>query len=129
MRIAVATDDGISIAGHFGRCSGFIIFETGDNGVTKIEQRANANSHHHEQGDCGHHSQENAGHNHDSFVTILHDCKVIICRGMGRKAVVHLAASGITPAIITEDITVLEAAELYSRGKLNASNDSTCCSH
>jgi predicted Fe-Mo cluster-binding NifX family protein len=131
MRIAVASDDGVSIAGHFGRCAYFIIFDGTENGAVEIERRPNSNSHHHhhEQGDCGHHDHENANHGHESFLSALHDCQVVICRGMGRRAVIDLSVKGIQPAIVAEDISAYEAAELYVRGNLNASTDSSCCSH
>ena len=129
MRVAVASDDGVSIAGHFGRCACFVIFDAAENGATEIERRPNSNNHHHEQGDCGHHDHENSGHSHQSFLNALHDCQVVICRGMGRRAVIDLSAKGIQPAIVAEDISAHEAAELYARGQLNSSNDSTCCSH
>jgi predicted Fe-Mo cluster-binding NifX family protein len=131
MRIAVASDDGVSIAGHFGRCAYFVIFDTTENGATEIERRPNSNSHHqhHEQGDCGHHDHESANHGHESFLNALHDCQVVICRGMGRRAVIDLTAKGIQPAIVAEDISAHEAAQLYAGGRLNASTDSSCCSH
>lgn len=129
MRIAVASDDGVSIAGHFGRCAGFVIFDIADQKAIKVEQRQNSGGHHHSQGDCAPHDHENANHGHESFLIALQDCQAVICRGMGRRAVADLAAKGISPAIITEDISAHEAAELYAGGRLNASNDSTCCSH
>jgi predicted Fe-Mo cluster-binding NifX family protein len=131
MRIAVASDDGVSIAGHFGRCAYFVIFDGAENGVVEIEQRPNSNSHHqhHEQGNCSNHDPENANHGHESFLNALHDCQVVICRGMGRRAVIDLSAKGIQPAIVGEDISAHEAAQLYARGRLNASTDSSCCSH
>jgi predicted Fe-Mo cluster-binding NifX family protein len=129
MRIAVASDDGISIAAHFGRCAVFVIFDIADQKATEVEQRPNSGGHHHNQGDCTHDDHENPTHSHESFLSALHDCQAIICRGMGRRAVADLTARGITPAIITSDISAHQAAELFACGRLNASNDSTCCSH
>jgi len=129
MRIAVASDDGISIAGHFGRCAGFVIFDVIDQKATRIELRQNSGGHHHSQGDCTHHDHESHNHSHESFLIALQDCQAVICRGMGRRAIADLTAKGISPAIISEDISAHEAADLYACGRLNASNDSTCCSH
>jgi predicted Fe-Mo cluster-binding NifX family protein len=137
MRIAVASDDGITIAGHFGRCAGFEIFDVAENKATKIESRPNSNSgHHHQhqhgQGDCnghGQHEHHGAAHNHESFLSALQDCQAVICRGMGRRAVIDLAARRIKPVITMEDIPAQEAAKLYALGQLNASSDSQCCSH
>jgi predicted Fe-Mo cluster-binding NifX family protein len=129
MRIAVASDDGVSIAGHFGRCAVFVIFEIADQKATKVEERQNSGGHHHGQGECGHHDHEGANNGHGSFLAVLQDCQAVVCRGMGRRAVIDLAANGIKAAITTEDVSVTEAAELYARDRLNASDDSTCCSH
>jgi predicted Fe-Mo cluster-binding NifX family protein len=135
MRIAVASDDGVSISGHFGRCAGFVIFEIADQKAIRVEQRQNSGGHHGSQGDCTHpgheheHDRGHANHGHESFLMALQDCQAIICRGMGRRAIADLTARGIRPAIVTEDMPAHEAAEQYARGSLNASNDSTCCSH
>lgn len=131
MRIAVASDDEVSIAGHFGRCAGFLIFEVEKENVMKVDYRVNSFGHHqhgsHEHGHDQNHSDEH--HSHDGFISALADCQAVICRGMGRRAVADLATKGIKPAIIAEDIPAHEAAKLCAQGRLNASDDSTCCSH
>lgn len=38
MRIAVASDDGITIAEHFGRCAGFEIYDIVEKKVSKAER-------------------------------------------------------------------------------------------
>jgi predicted Fe-Mo cluster-binding NifX family protein len=135
MRIGVASDDGVAIAGHFGRCAGFEIFDIIDGKAAKVECRLNTNSQHHHQHqhhgdhDCGDHDHHGAAHGHESFLSALHDCEAVICRGMGRRAVMDLAAKGIKPLITQEDVTVAEAVELYAKGNLKASSDSQCCSH
>jgi predicted Fe-Mo cluster-binding NifX family protein len=135
MRIAVATDDGHSIAGHFGRCAGFEIFDTAEGTAVRIENRPNTNSHHHEhhehqeQATCGENGHQHENHGHESFLSALHDCQAVICRGMGRRAVLDLANKGIKPLITGEDVSAAEAVELFINGKLQASSDSQCCSH
>jgi predicted Fe-Mo cluster-binding NifX family protein len=131
MRIAVASDDGIKIAGHFGRCAGFEIFDIVEDKATKIESRPNSNSHHHQHGqeDCDEHGHHGGVHNHESFLNALHDCQAVICRGMGRRAVADLAARGIKPVITDDDVTASEAVSLYAQSRLNVSSDSQCCSH
>jgi predicted Fe-Mo cluster-binding NifX family protein len=129
MRIAVATDDGINISEHFGRSEGFIIFDVIDNQATKVEQRTNTNHHEHAQGDCEHHGREEGHQSHESFLSALHDCQAVICRGMGRRAVIDLSTKGIKPAIISQNISALEAVTLYAKGDLKSTTDSQCCSH
>jgi predicted Fe-Mo cluster-binding NifX family protein len=131
MRIAVASDDGVSIAGHFGRCAGFLVFDVKDQIAEKIDYRVNSFGHH-QQGQPEHshnHEHGEAHHSHDGFTSALADCQAVICRGMGRRAVMDLTAKGIQPAIVAEEISAQRAVELYAKGNLNASTDSSCCSH
>jgi predicted Fe-Mo cluster-binding NifX family protein len=131
MKIAVASDDGRSIAAHFGRCAGFLIFDVADRKATQVEHRSNAGGQHNTGEDCthGHHDHHHAVHSHESFTQLLADCQVIICRGMGRRAVADLEAGGIAPFIIAEEVSAHEAADRYADGRLKGSNISTCCSH
>ena len=129
MRVAVASDDGVFIAGHFGRCAGFVVFDIAGGTTTRAEHRMNAGGHHQNQEECHDSGHEHAVHSHESFVVTLKDCEAVICRGMGRRAVADLSANGISPAIVTEEITAQEAADLYARGRLKSSSDSSCCSH
>ena len=129
MRIAVASDDGISIAEHFGRSAGFVIFDVTENQHKQIEHRPNASSHHRDQAECEHHVHEESNHGHESFLTALHDCQVIICRGMGMRAIADLTANGIKPVITMENIPAHEAAKQYVLGRLDQSGESKCCSH
>lgn len=128
MRIAVASDDGITIAGHFGRCAGFEIFEVAENKATQIERRPNTNFHQHGQEDCHQHDHSGATHSHESFLVALRDCQAVICRGMGRRAVTDLAARGVRPIVTAQDVTAQQAVELYATGRLIEASES-CCSH
>ena len=129
MRVAVASDDGVLIAGHFGRCAGFVVFDIAEQTATKVEHRSVAGYHHLHTEESGGHGHNHARHSHESFIIALKDCDAVICRGMGRRAVADLSANGISPAIITEEMTAQEAAERYACGRLDATSDSTCCSH
>jgi len=130
MRIAVATDDGISIAEHFGRCAGFEIFDVSEKETIKIGHRPNAAGHHHQdKADCSKERHHEGSHNHESFVRLLQDCNVVICRGMGRRAEADLTANGIRPVKSSQDIPVAEAVRLFAAGRLDESDNSPCCSH
>ncbi len=130
MRIAVATDDGISIAEHFGRCAGFDIFDVSEKETIKIEHRPNVNSHHHRnQKECDHSGHHAGSHSHESFLNALYDCGAVICRGMGRRAVADLTAKGIRPVMSSQDVPVAEAVKLFAAGRLIEAKDSPCCSH
>ncbi len=129
MRIAVATDDGVSIAEHFGRCAGFDIFDVSKKETIKIGHRPNTAGHHHHKADCGNERHHEGSPSHESFVRLLHDCNIVICRGMGRRAEADLTANGIRPVRSGQDVPVAEAVKLFAAGRLEESNDSSCCSH
>lgn len=129
MKIAVASDDGLSISTHFGRSAGFVIFVAENGEIVKSGYRSNTSGHH-QEGECNHeqgHSHDQ--HSHAGFLYILDGCDVVICRGMGRRATVDLKANGITVAITSEPVDVTTAAKLYVQGKLPATDVSVCCKH
>ena len=131
MKIAVASDDGLSISTHFGRSAGFVIFVAENDEIVKSDYRQNTSGHHHE-GECNHeqgHEQPHGQHSHNGFLSSLDGCDVIICRGMGRRAIVDLKANGIAVAITSEPVDVATAAKLYAQGKLPSSDESVCCKH
>jgi predicted Fe-Mo cluster-binding NifX family protein len=39
MKIAVASDDGITLKGHVGKCEMFIVFDTNEKEIINIEKR------------------------------------------------------------------------------------------
>jgi len=124
MRIAVASDDGVSIAGHFGRCAGFIIFDIENEIPRKLDYLLNTFGHHN-HGECDH--QHEGGHQgHDAFVDALQDCQAVLCRGMGRRAVMDLEARGIKAVITSQEIDAEGAVKLFVQGQLPATNDSAC---
>jgi predicted Fe-Mo cluster-binding NifX family protein len=128
MRIAIVLDQDHSIAGHFGKSAGFLIFDIAEKNATEIEFRPNTAKSDHEQGKC--HSHNESHHpNHDHFVAALKDCDSLICRGIGRRAIADLSAHGIKPFIIADDIAASQAAELFALGRLIEVKDSQCCSH
>ena len=125
MRIAVASDDGVSIAGHFGRCAGFIIFDI-DNGITrKLDYLSNTFGHHN-HGECDHQHEGGQHHGHDAFADALQDCQAVLCGGMGRRAVMDLEARGIKAVITSQEIDAEGAVKLFAQGQLPATNDSAC---
>jgi predicted Fe-Mo cluster-binding NifX family protein len=127
MKIAVASDDGVSISAHFGRCAGFVIFAAEGADIVKCDYRTNTFGHHQEL-DKGHEHGE-SHHSHEGFLSALNDCQVVICHGMGRRAVADLKANGIQVAITAEALDATSAAKLFAQGRLAATDESSCCSH
>ena len=134
MRIAVATADGVSISQHFGQSTGFIVFDTDGTKVTNRELRANGQTPH-AQGIC--HPGQPAGepaapgaHGHTGVAGLLHDCKMVLCGGMGAGAAEALRRLGIQPLLLPVSCTADEAVAQYLAGTITPQPAGFCqCQH
>ena len=64
MKIALPTNDGVTISEHFGRSASFLIFEIENGQIKSRELKTNGMEHSHAQGACDHHSAESKPHSH-----------------------------------------------------------------
>jgi predicted Fe-Mo cluster-binding NifX family protein len=115
MKIALPTDDRRTIAGHFGRCAEFAVYEIVEQGKVLVEYRPNTHIHGH---------QERGGHAHD-FGTVFGDVDCVICRGMGRRALEVVGAAGAKP-VYTGESDIERAVEMFAAGELDTSDESLC---
>lgn len=130
MKIAVATNDNLKVAGHVGRCKAFIVYETDSskiiNSVIRINSFTNhgkhsdneAENHHHEEG----HSHQ---HNHHNLIDGLKDCEVLIFNHGGWRLIDDLKANNITPILTNEQIAE-NAVLKYLSGNLVISEENVC---
>jgi predicted Fe-Mo cluster-binding NifX family protein len=109
MRIALPTDDRRSVAGHFGRCTEFAVYEVGGKGKILVEYRPNT------------HTRGRAG----DFGAIFGDVDHVICRGMGRRALETIRAAG-AKTVYTGESDIERAVELFVAGRLDTSDESLC---
>ena len=120
-KIAIASDDGIHIAGHLGRALGFIIYET--DGIEII------NSYYRKNDFTGHARGLNrAGHQadrHGPVLTALNDCEAVISHGMGRRIYDDLYRAGIRPFIVSET-DARRAIDMYVSDILKDEPDLGC---
>jgi len=122
MKIAVPTDDGRTIASHFGRARYFAVFEA-DNGQISDKQIVENNPYH---GNYDYHEHgAGARDSHGRFIYLLEGCQAIISRGMGRRAVADLESAGIKP-VFTDLTDAEEAVKAYSEGTLKPSKAPNC---
>jgi len=127
MKIAVASDDGIALAHHFGRSRYFLVFEVTDGHITGPEPRPNGCTPS-AQGECGHEPHGHHAHSHDALVTALKDCQVVLAGGMGRRAAMDLQAHGIQPLAVSFTGPAVEAVKAYLSGSIQ-SLGAWCCGH
>ena len=114
MKIGIASDDGKSIAQHFGRAKGFVITEVVDNQIGSSEFRPNTFTNHNLP---DHQHQEGHGHSHASILSALSQCDVVLARGMGRRIYDDLRQAEIK-SVITTLPDVNEAVRAYIEGTL-----------
>jgi predicted Fe-Mo cluster-binding NifX family protein len=126
MKIAVVTEDEVTISQHFGRAPYYMVF-TAENGKIVSQEKRNKAGHHtggshdcHEDHSChdGKHGMDAASQaKHAGMLANILDSQVLIARGMGYGAYEGLKSSGIEP-IITDSENIDKAVKLYLEGKL-----------
>lgn len=131
MRIALPTNDGVSVSPHFGRSAGFLVFDIEDGQTRKRETIKNPSCHSHEEGSCDHGSDgSESSHSHAGILSALAGCNVVICAGMGWRAAEALKSAGIAEVVVTMPGPAEGAVAAFLAGKLTASDQGFCrCSH
>jgi len=106
VKIAIATDDGMTISPHLGRARSFLVVEVEDGRIKNKELRrvAGGGMRH---GEC----------DHRSMISSIKDCEAVISFGMGWRIYEDFRANGIKP-IVTDKPNVEEALEAYLKGEL-----------
>lgn len=129
MKIAVPSEDKISIARHFGRANGFIIFEIENNEIKEKEYRKNSFTGHMQGLHVAHQNNHEHGHHHshEGILSGLADCEVIIAGGMGRRAFNDLDKAG-KKIFVTKLSNAEEAIQSYLANELEH-NDGSFCEH
>lgn len=112
VKIAVVTDDGLSMSAHFGRARAYLVITVEDGEVVEREIRPKAAPHleapSHQDGDGSHDGPE-AHARHDQMIAPITDCAYLVARGMGRGAYDRITAAGIQ-AVVTDIVDPDEAA-------------------
>ena len=119
MKIAVVTDDGTTIAQHFGRARYYKVFTTENGTITDSELRDRAGTlhhghGHHHGGQHGHdHEHHHGGHDHApdrhaGMVAQITDVDALIVGGMGYGARTALDDAGV--AVTATALTDADAA-------------------
>jgi predicted Fe-Mo cluster-binding NifX family protein len=126
MKLAVPTQDGTSISGHFGRSKSFLVFEVEDHKIVGRSMRENTFTAH-AKGECQgpeHHEQP---HGHSEIVEALRDCEAVLCYGMGWRAAEALKEGGIQVFVLQEEVSPEEAVKRFVAGSLSPAGDFCRC--
>ena len=119
MKIALVTDDGITISQHFGRATKYAVYTIDETkilhrelrdkvGHRQFAQEESAHSHHHQNDARGHGYGSHAEDKHQRMFATIEDCEIMIGRGMGWGAYQGMQRAGLKP--IVTDIAEIEAA-------------------
>jgi predicted Fe-Mo cluster-binding NifX family protein len=120
MKIALPTEDGTTICGHFGRAPQFLVFTIENEQIIGKTLRPNSHA-------SGEHDHHGSGRSHDDILGALADCQVVIAQGMGPHAVTALEDAGLW-VFFTEETDLETAVHLYLQGNLT-STESSCQHH
>jgi predicted Fe-Mo cluster-binding NifX family protein len=123
VKIAIATDDGRTVRGHFGRAGYYAVLTVEDGAVVAREMRPKFSPH--GSGIAAHAEREAGPHGvgpapdarHDQMAAAIADCSAVICGGMGQGAYDRMTANGIKP-ILTDLRDVDEAAIECAAGRI-----------
>jgi predicted Fe-Mo cluster-binding NifX family protein len=94
LRIAVPTDDGVSVAERLGRSVAFLVFQTDDGKIRRRELRPR-------RGAIG---------------PVLAGCEVVLCASIGPRAAAVLKNGGITPVLVAAGAGAAQAVADYLSG-------------
>ena len=132
MKIAVASDDGVTASQHFGRAPYYVVATVEDGRVVVRETRAKSGHHTfaaaHMHGDDLVDAQGRRGHGdaaasrHADMAQPILDCQVLICGGMGWGAYNSMRNHNID-TVVTDIIYIDDAIESYLAGTLTNLTD------
>jgi len=124
-KIAIATNNGVNVTGHIGRCRSFMIYELNDSKILNKELRENVFTHHRISDHNEHHHGEGGGHSHAGLIEGLKDCSYLISHGGGWRVVEDLKQHNIT-TLFTEVELVEDAVTKFIKGELKNDADLVC---
>lgn len=123
MKIAVVSDDGVTVSQHFGRAELYVVLQIEDGAVVGRENRprsghrAFASMEQHTSHGGRHGYDEHSQSKHHSMAQAIADCQVLIAGGMGWGAYESMKGYNIEP-IVTDVGDIEQAVALYLEGRL-----------
>lgn len=127
MKIAVATNNQQTVAGHIGRCKGFNIYDIDEDKIKSKEFRENTFTHH-RQGlhhDGHRYGGHGGGHGHQRLLEGIGDCECLIFQSGGLRMIEDLKANNIQP-VLTDEKFADDAVQKFTRGELEEKELAGC---
>ena len=126
MRIAVVSEDGVTISQHFGSAPFYVVVTVEDGKIVSREKR-NKMGHNQFSGETheeshgedprGHGFDPDAHNRHARMAAAIADCEVLLARGMGAGAYESMKRTNIRP-VVTDIANIDEAVQAYLAGSL-----------
>jgi predicted Fe-Mo cluster-binding NifX family protein len=114
-KIAIATEDGVTVSDHFGRAPYFQVLTIEEGRIVARERRAKtfhqAGQHHED------HDHTGPDTHASGMVSVVHDCAAVIAGGMGKPAFTSIQAANLTP-ILTDVRDIEQVGRAYASGTL-----------
>jgi predicted Fe-Mo cluster-binding NifX family protein len=126
MKIAAVSEDGLTISQHFGRAPFYVVVTVEDGKIISRETRDKmghtqfAGEHEAHEGEAdprGHGFDPAAQSRHTRMAAAIHDCEVLLVRGMGAGAYESIKQANIRP-VVTDIASIDEAVQAYIEGRL-----------
>jgi len=117
-KIAVASNDGLTIARHFGRTDRFSVFEIHGGKILGEELRTGTAGDRAEAHCDGPDLPGRWALGRQDVISLLEDCRTVLCRGMGLHVAEQFVRRGVNPLVIVDDLSPRAAVERYLAGTL-----------
>lgn len=131
MKIAIPSDDQVTVAPHFGRTLGFNVYTIENNEIKSSEYRSNTfTGHAQNEQNVQHvhdhsHSQGEHNHSHSKIMDSLGDCEIVIAGGMGRRLYVDFE-NAKKQVFVTKEKHAETAVKMFLEETLDNNKDATC---
>lgn len=126
MKIAVVSEDGVTISQHFGRAPFYLVVTVEGGKIVSHEKRdkmghaqfaGEHEEHGHEADPRGHGFDPAAQNRHTRMAAAIADCEVLLARGMGAGAYESMMQANIRP-VVTDIAHIDESVQAYIEGRL-----------
>lgn len=135
MKIAVATDDGLTVCEHFGRAGSYMVIDLTDERIVSRERRAKPGhgDHRHPAGDDPSGPAAGVSHSRHAHACppaadTIADCQIVLTGGISPRMRQSLQAQGIH-TIVTDLRSIDAAISAFGQGQLIDLGQGGHCHH
>lgn len=124
MRIAIPTNDMLTVSNHFGRSKGFMIYDIEENKITNKQYKINTFTGH-AKGQNKEHDHGSHNHSHEGIFTAIGNCDIVIAGGMGQRLYNDFKQKSIE-VFVAQEKNIGKVIELFINDALETNTDKLC---